>query len=184
MQAPHHPIFRDRALKHYMQSQRKDVLPHFSSIPVAIFLWVLLGLLIATGFMAWYIQIPVYLNGTGIVLSAKTQPLSTRDKAVALAFFQPGTTSGLQAGQTAKIQSSVTGSQQTSVILQVEPGVSSPTTIQNRYGVQVGQPVVVAFIDLGKNFPALYANSTLVVQVHIRTESLFSALTGIGKTGE
>lgn len=185
MQVPHHSIFRDKALKHYMQSQKKDVLPHFSPIPVAILLWILLGLLIATGFLAWYIQVPVYLNGTGLLSGARTQSLPGKSKTIALVFFQANAASGLRAGQPVTIRSSVNGAQSNGVVVEVEPGISSPATVQTHYGLQIGQPVVVAFVDLGKDFPSVrYANSALAVQVRIRTESLFSVMTGIRTTGE
>lgn len=185
MQVPHHSIFRDKALKHYMQSQKKDVLPHFNSIPVAIFFWVLLGLLIATGFLAWYVQVPVYLNGSGILPGTGTHSLPGKSKTVALVFFQPDKAHELHAGQAVTIQLSNKGTQPTGVISEIDSGISSPATVQARYGLQIAQPVVVAFIDLGNDFPStLYANSALVVQVLVRTESLFSALTGIGTTGE
>ena len=85
MVAQRHSIFRDKALKHYTQGRKKDILPNFSSIPVAIFGWVLLGSLVATGLVAWLGQVPVYLPGTGIVLG-KADPASGAN---ALAFFAP-----------------------------------------------------------------------------------------------
>jgi hypothetical protein len=63
MLVPNHPIFRQNAVKHYMQSREKDTLPRFISLPIALFLWALLGLLLVVGLLAWYEQIPTYATG-------------------------------------------------------------------------------------------------------------------------
>src|SRR2546429_475543 len=70
MLVPNHPIFRNNAVKHYMQSRDKDSLPRFISLPIALFLWILLGLLLVVGGLAWYEQIPSYVSGNGVVLNA------------------------------------------------------------------------------------------------------------------
>ncbi|MBV9690195.1 MAG: hypothetical protein JO202_10860 [Ktedonobacteraceae bacterium] len=40
------PIFRDRAIKHYLQGRQKDVLPHLIAPPIFLLLWMLLILLL------------------------------------------------------------------------------------------------------------------------------------------
>lgn len=186
MIASRNPIFRDKALKHYMQNREKDVLPHFSSVPVAIFGWLLLGLLIATGLVAGYGQIPVSLTGPGIILGAGNTAQAGNGGAIALAFFPPSAASQLHAGQSALLQISANDAQLTSVIAQVEPGMSSPVAALEHYGQQVSssgqgnQPTVVVLFRLGTRFSANdYAGSALVVQVNAGTQSLFSAITGI-----
>jgi hypothetical protein len=186
MIAPRNQIFRDKALKHYMQSREKDVLPNFSSVPVAIFGWLLLGLLIATGLVAEYGQIPVSVAGSGIILGLGNPAQAGSDGTIALAFFPPSAAARLHAGQAALLQISANGVQLTSVIAQVEPGMSSPIAALEHYGQKVSssaqgnQPTVVVLFKLGPRFPASdYAGSALAVQVNAGTQSLFSAITGI-----
>ncbi|MGH2507876.1 MAG: hypothetical protein ACRDHZ_10815, partial [Ktedonobacteraceae bacterium] len=104
MIAPRNPIFRDKAVKHYMQNRKKDVLPNFSSVPAAIFGWLLLGLLIATGLLAGYGQVPVSVDGEGIVLSTGNPAQTANNGAVALAFFSPSVAAQLHVGQSVRIQ--------------------------------------------------------------------------------
>ena len=185
MVAQRHSIFRDKALKHYTQGRKKDILPNFSSIPVAIFGWVLLGSLVATGLVAWLGQVPVYLPGTGIVLGKADQASGAN----ALAFFAPGEVKQLQSGDTTRVQVGASGLQVPGTIVQVLPGTTNLATALAHYGLNFGgaslqsQQVAVALIKLGASFPAAsYTGSTVVVEANVGTESLFSALTGIGNS--
>ena len=40
------PIFRERAMKQYIQRRQKDVIPRLIAPPLFLLLWVLLGLLL------------------------------------------------------------------------------------------------------------------------------------------
>lgn len=186
MIVPRNSIFRDKALKHYTQGRKKDVLPNFSSIPVAVFFWVLLASLIATGLLAWYGQVPIYLTGPGIVLNTRNQALPGNNEPAALVFFPPSASAQLHAGLSVNIQLGISGQQLTSTIAEVEPGTTSPAAALAHYGLNTGgssqanQPTVVVVVRLGANFPvALYAGSPLAVEVNVGTRSLFSALTGL-----
>lgn len=186
MIAPRKPIFRDKALKHYMQNRKKDVLPNFSSVPAAIFGWLLLGLLIATGLVAGYGQVPVSVTGSGIVLGTGNPAQAGSSGAVALAFFPPSAAARLHAGQSALLQVSTTGTQLTSAIAEVEPGMSSPAAALEHYGQKISssaqgaQQMVVVLFKLSPRFPVSdYAGSPLAVQVNAGTQSLFSAIAGM-----
>ena len=187
MIAQRHAIFRDKALKHYTQGRKKDVLPNFSSISAGLFAWVLLGSVIATALVAWYGQVPVFLPGSGIVLGNNSQASTTNSKANALAFFAPGYAAQLRTGDTAQIQLGASSSPVNGTIVQVLPGTTDLATALAHYGLRFGntpsqsQQVAVALISLGTGFPvASYAGSPLAMQVNVGTQSLFSALTGIG----
>jgi len=187
MIVPRRSIFRDKALQHYTQGKKKDVLPNFSSVPVAIFFWVLLGALTATGLLAYFAQVPVYLAGPGLVLGAGNHALPGTNEAVAVGFFAPDSASHLHAGQSVQVQISTSGQQLDSTIVEVEPGTSDPAAVLEHYGVQIGssaladQPEVVVLVSLGTSFPvALYSDSALALEVNVGSQSLFSALTGLG----
>lgn len=192
MQVPRHSIFRDKALKHYAQGRKKDILPHFSSFSVAIFFWTLVALLSATGLLAAYAQVPVYLTGTGIVLNASGHTLPGQNAPVALAFFQPNTSAELHRGLPVVIQVGSNGQQLTSMITAVESGTTSPAAALAHYGIKLGtssltsEPAVIVFISLGASIPtALYTGDALAIEVKIGTQSLFASLAGAGNaTGE
>lgn len=187
MVAQRHAIFRDKALKHYTQGRKKDVLPNFSSLSAGLFAWLLLGSLIATGLVAWYGQVPVFLPGSGIVLGNSSQASVTNSGANALVFFSPDQATRLHVGDKAQTQLGTNGSNINGTIVQVLPGTTNLATALSHYGLSFSnttaqsQQVAVALLNLGTRFPAAsYAGSSIVVQVNVGTESLFSALTGIG----
>ncbi len=182
-----HAIFREKALKHYTQGRKKDVLPAFSSISAGFFAWVLLGSLIATGLVAWYGQVPVFLPGSGIVLGENSQAAPSSGGASALAFFAPGQAARLRAGDTAQVQFGASTSHIDGTIAQVLPGTTDLASALAHYGLSLGnasapgKQVAVALIKLGSGFStASYAGNVVVVEVSVGTQSLFSALTGIG----
>lgn len=186
MIAPRNSIFRDKALKHYMQNRKKDVLPNFSSVPTAIFAWLLFVLLLATGLVAAYGQVPVSVTGAGLVLGTENAAQEGSNGAVMLAFFPTSAAAQLHAGQSAKIQVGGSSLELTGVIAQVEPGTSSPAAVLERYGektsgpTQAQQQTVVAVLKPGANVQAAtYIGSALVVQVNAGTQSLFSAISGL-----
>jgi hypothetical protein len=179
MRASQNSIFRDKAIKHYTQQKKRDILPNFSSIPVAIFLWILLGSLLATGLVTWHTQVPVYLTGTSIVLGSAAQDT------VALAFLAPKSSTRLHAGLTVHLQTGAAGSQFTSRLVAVEPGI---TTLANAFEharlpvaqtSEMQQGVVILLINQNPAV-ALQRGSVLAVQVTLGTHSLLSAISGIG----
>lgn len=189
MLAARHSIFRDKALKRYIEGRKKDVLPNFSSIPVAIFFWVLIGSFTATGLVAWYMQVPVYLAGPGIMLGEGNAAQGASNGATALVFFSPGASAKVHVGQSAQIQTSTGGSPLTGAIVEVAPGTTNLAAALQHYGLGSGsasstslssQQVVVALLKLGAGVPAtLYPGSFLTVEVNVGTQSLFFALAGI-----
>jgi uncharacterized RDD family membrane protein YckC len=51
MTASPRSIFRERAIKQYVQGRQKDVLPHLIAPPIFLLLWVLLVLLLIVMFL-------------------------------------------------------------------------------------------------------------------------------------
>lgn len=178
-----HAIFREKALKHYTEGRKKDVLPHFSSISAGLFAWMLLASLIATGLVAWFGQVPVFVPAYGIVLGDASK---TDDGANALAFFAPAQAGQLQAGDTTQIQLGSSSSHVAGTITRVLPGVTDLTRALTHYGLNLGnsaptsQQVVVALVKLDNGVSAAnYTGSMMTMEVNVGTEALFSALTGI-----
>ena len=184
MMAPRNSIFRDKALKHYMQTRKKDVLPNFSSVPTAIFVWVLIGLLVATGLVAIFGQVPVSITGAGFILGAGSAQQSSG--AVVLAFFPVSAASQLHSGQAARIQVSTSNVETGGVVATLESGANNPMAALERYGQQVSSPtranqqMVVAVLKPNPGFQAThYVGSALAVQITTGTQSLFTAISGL-----
>jgi hypothetical protein len=186
MSVPKNPIFRDNAVKHYMQGRDKDTLPRFVSLPMALFLWVLLGLLLTVGVLAWYVQIPSYVSGHGVVLSSSYAPPSVSNGgAVAVAFFSVNQANNLHAGQRVFVSFASSTQSFTGTLLSIEP-VVSPAVASQRYGLANGaaslitQPSAAAIIRLNTTSPSLYAGNILTANVQVGSCRLISLLPGIG----
>ncbi|GHO92775.1 hypothetical protein KSF_028230 [Reticulibacter mediterranei] len=186
MLIPNHPIFRQNAVKHYMQSREKDTLPRFISLPIALFLWGLLGLLLVVGLLAWYEQIPTYATGQGAVLSPRYMSHYAQQGAVAAAFFAIDQAKYLHVGQ--RVAVSFTSSSDNSLkgtVLAVDAAVS-PDSALSHYGLSstsalsITQPSVVVIIKLDAVSPSLYAGSTLTANVQVGSRRIISLLPGIG----
>lgn len=187
MAVSRNPIFRDKALKHYAQGRRKDILPHFSSIPVAAFVWILLVFLIATAALSWYVQVPLYTNGSGLVLGTAQQKLSGSSGATAVGFFAPGNSARLRNGLSVRMQLGADSLQFAGTIARVEPATGQLALTLKRAGVSLtsllpgNQVAMIALIRLDATFPvAHYANQALILQVNVGTQSLFLALAEMG----
>jgi hypothetical protein len=186
MLVPNHPIFRQNAVKHYMQSREKDTLPRFISLPIALFLWALLGLLLVVGLLAWYEQIPTYATGQGAVLSSRYMSQYTDQGAVVAAFFAVDQAKHLHAGQSVAVKlTASSASTLEGTILAVDAAVSPDSAISH-YGLSsttalsITQPSVVAIIKLDAVSPSLYAGSTLTANVRVGSRRIISLLPGIG----
>jgi hypothetical protein len=173
-------IFRDRALKHYTQNKKRDILPNFSSISSAVFFWALLGLLAATGLLAWYTPVSLYTTGTGIVVqAAKSSGVSV------VVFFSPADAAKLHPGQSVHLGVGATGQQLESTLTEIQPGTATPAEVLRSYGLQINnpalnQPEVVTLVNLGNASPdSAYAGSIVSAQVEVGTQSLLSSIISI-----
>src|SRR6266849_4530547 len=131
-------IFREKALKHYTQGRKKDVLPNFRSISAGFFAWWLLISLCATALVACFGQVPVFLPGSGIVLGNSSQALSASNEVRALAFFAPDSASRLSAGDTVQVQFGASTSHINGSVAQVLPGTTDLASALAHYGLNLG----------------------------------------------
>jgi hypothetical protein len=181
-------IFRDQAIKSYIEKRDKDVLPHLVSPPVFLFLWILLGLLLAMGVLAWLVQVPIYLAGPGIILEQQPSSTSGQSEAIALIFFPASSASQVQAGLPVQVQIGSTGPALTTKIDQVEPGILSPSAARTRYALDssvsqlLTQPVIAVEARLGPPITAqMYAGSVVSAQVQVGSRRVLSLLPGFAQ---
>lgn len=183
MSIPNTRLFRNEALQHYFQGKEKYSLPRFMPFPIAIFLWILLGLSLTIGACAWHEEVPIYITGPGIILIQNhTTPL-TQDGSIGAIFLQPAQATKLHPGQAVFVQM-VTGTQEiSSTIERIEPGVSSPADVQQTYGLNsnfVTTPSVVAIINLQHIPASIFAGSVLVAHVQTGSRRFISFIPGVG----
>jgi hypothetical protein len=141
-------------------------------------LWILLGLCVAALVVAYLSQMPVYVNGAGVVLE--------RD-AIVLVFLptSPAHPLHIRAGAPVHLQIGTPSQTLNSTIDRVEAGVLSPAGAQKRYGLAdkisllITGPTIVASVKLGATFPSRsYAGSVVTVQVQVGTTNVLSILLG------
>lgn len=148
------PLFREHALQKYMQRRENDVLPRIVSPPVFICVWIIFGLVVASGLMAWLERVPVYVNGSGVVLTTGKNPNSSQNIVDALVFI-PVTASGqIRTGIHGKTQFRESGAYFDSTITSFELSELSPAAIQKYYQLscsaaqKVVEPSIVVHISV------------------------------------
>src|SRR5262245_45913348 len=92
-------IFRAEAVQRYWQRRDKVVLPRLASPATVRFLWIVLGLLIASGFIAWFAQVPVYASGLAVVVDGQGTNPSIPGEVLIVAFLPPQHRTRLSTGQ-------------------------------------------------------------------------------------
>ena len=184
---PEHTIFRQSAITAYKRSREKAVVPRLISWPIIVCLWLLLGVLIVTGFLAWYVQVPTYVDGSGIILARGDMLQPVYGGMVAVVFLPPDQSAHLRVGLPVDVQMGSAGVLVHSTIAQVEPGITSPDAARQRYrlggvgALLVTQPSIVVIIKLGTTLPATsYAGSLLTAKVEIGSQRLLTLLPGLG----
>ena len=185
---PEHTIFRQSAITAYKRGREKDVVPRLISWPIILCLWLLLGVLIAAGFLAWYVQVPTYVDGSGIILAQGDTLQSEYGKTVAIVFLPPDQSAQIRAGQPVDIQIGSAGMHVQSMIAQIEPGIMSPEAVRQRYRLEsvgalpITQPSKVAIIKLDTILPATtYAGSILTARIETGSQRLITLLLGSGQ---
>jgi hypothetical protein len=127
MQARERQIFRENAIKHYIQNQEKDVVLRILPVPAAVFLWVLLGFLFMAGMFTWNERIPTYVSGSGVVQE------TGRGDTVAVIFLPTEQAAALHSCMTVQIHVGATCPQVQSSILVVDEDFTSPESALIKY---------------------------------------------------
>jgi hypothetical protein len=174
-------IFRPGAVRHYVNPKENATLPQFASPRTSIFIWLLLGLFLIGGIVAWLIRVPVYSSGRAVV---------DRDNIV-VAFLPPDTHSRVHVGQTMLLKSEQSGVTQHARIIAVDDMISSPDDARSRFGLCsnavtiVDQPSSIIFAEfepIQNVLPAsAYKGSVYNVDVEVGSRRVISMLSGLGR---
>src|SRR5690349_6728841 len=127
MAQPRRQIFRESAMRQYVQRREQDILPQIVSPPVFACSWFLLALILMAGLLAWSAELPTYQSASGIITRQGQLPNSTSSNVQALIFFPSTDGSQLHAGLPIKLQIGSTGPSLSSTITSVEADIVSPS---------------------------------------------------------
>lgn len=176
---PESSIFREQALKRYLQRQHRGTLLRLLSPPIFIFGWLLLVFLVVAVVLAWYIRVPVYATGQGTLVLQDGQ-------VVAVFFVTPGQEQQIQEGQAVDLRIGPAAAQVDGVIMQRERDPIGPDEARQRFNLQgelaylIGGPSITVLVRLEAVVDAdLYVGSLCVVQVQTGSRSILSLLPGL-----
>jgi hypothetical protein len=168
-------IFRNKAVQHYIQSREKTILPLFVAPPVFAFYWLLLGIFLMSGFIAWFGQIPLYANGPGLISAQNTSVNQDNGQVIALIFLPADSSARPQPGWSALVQVGPTGPQINGTVDTIKPGVLSPGEVQKQYAFKVFTSVIVVSVKLGVQATSdLSAGSPVSAQIQIGSQRLLA----------
>jgi len=175
---PKLPIFRSKTLQNYMQNREKSVLPRIVAPPVFAFSWIVLMLLIAAGIAVWLGQVPSYVTGSGIILDT-SGTARQGDGAIAAILLPANAISYIRPGLRVQIQVGQAGPQLQRSIGGVSQKLLSPGAVQQKYGLEVTDPSLVATVALGSTVSRqLYVGSPIRAQILIGSQSLLTLFPG------
>jgi hypothetical protein len=182
MHVPKRQIFRESALQHYIRNREKDVLLRILPVPMAIFLWVLLSILLMAGILAWNMRIPTYTSGAGIV-----QP-GTGGNSIGVVFLPAGPTTTVHVGESVQVQIGPNSPQIQGNVMEVDPDIMSPDSTRQQFQLKgpgsylVTQPSLILLVRFRTAVPArTYAGSSLSAQIEVGSQRILSQLPWIGQ---
>jgi hypothetical protein len=126
---PVRPVFRDEAVRRYIESKQAGVLPVFVSPPVFAFVWVIVGILLSGGLFAWAVKVPQYTPAQAIVITTESENQAT----AFVCLVNPATSRNLYAGLKAFVRLGPGDQVAVSEIESIEPAVASPQSLLSRY---------------------------------------------------
>jgi len=145
----------------------------------------LLCLVVGVGLFASAQEVPVLVNGVGLVLTQEQHNALGSKGGTILVFLPASEAKLVHVGEPSRLQIDPTGPSYSSSIAQVEPGLLSPNDIYKQYGVvcstmlPITEPSVVVHVRLVPSLSShLYAGSQVRAQVQIGMQHLLS-LTGL-----
>jgi hypothetical protein len=187
-------IFRTEAVQRYIENRERAVLPRFVTPRTFLCLWLLLGLLVASGIVTWFTPIPVYASGPAIVVASRDDSAGTPDEVLVVAFIPAEHLPYVQVGQRLFVHLDAVGQPLHSSVVDVEPELISPAAARQRFtpdggaALSVSQPAAVVMARLhalpGDMPTAIYSGSIGHVDVEVGSRRVLSLVPWIGQIGE
>ncbi len=175
-------LFRQEALRHFMEGREPSVLPRFIRPRTFACLWILLALTLLAGLLVWTAKVPVYTSGLAIAREDQGQlRLFVLVPANAVAQLNVGQSVLIHwPGLLEPVRTQITG---------VDASPQSPAAARGRFGLSlesVPAAVAVATADadrawqsIGRKLPAeLHSGTTAPAEVETGTRRLISLVPG------
>jgi hypothetical protein len=182
-------IFREQAIKKYIQRQEQSVLLRVISPPAFVFLWILLLLFLGMGILIWSVQVPITVAGQGVVSEGGTEGETAGQEGqevVAVLFLPPGQQAGLRVGQLANVSIGTSQISLTGIIEHVATDLISPSEARTRFKLQgefaqlITGPSVMVTIRIGPASSAhIYVGSLCSAQMQVGSQNVLSLLPGL-----
>jgi hypothetical protein len=168
-------IFRSKAVEHYLRSREKTILPLFIAPPVFAFYWLLLGIFLISGLIAWFGQVPLYASGSGLISVQSTTENQDKAQVTALIFLPASSSTRPQPGWPALVQIGPTSPQLNGTVDTIKPGVLSPSEVQKQYAFKVFTSVIVVSVKLEVQAANdLDAESPVSAQIQVGSQRLLA----------
>lgn len=132
-------IYRRKTFSSYINEEQRLVLPKFVSPRTFLFLWILLGLLVAIGVLVCLIKIPLYTSGRGVVFVSSTTTSAPDNPECIVAFFPPDALLFLQIGRNMSVKFSERRQWFSLKIAAVEAKVLESSEMHQVYGLKTGK---------------------------------------------
>ncbi|GCE20134.1 hypothetical protein [Dictyobacter kobayashii] len=178
------PIFREGAIERYQQKQEQEVLLRVSYPPALIFFWIFLLTLFAAAGFALSIQVPIVIQGQGVVIERKVAGQAGTE-VVAELFFAPGQLAQLHNGQPVVVSIGATPTNVSGMVEHVDNNLISPDEARSRFKLQGGLAQVIigpsntVTITLSPTASTrVYAGSLCNAQIQTGSQSVLSLLPG------
>jgi len=178
------PIFRESAIERYQQRNEQSVLLRVSYPPALIFFWIFLLILFGAGGFAFSIQVPVVIQGQGVIIEQKIAG-QTGTAVVAELFFSPDQLAHLHTGQPAAISIGSPPSNVAGIVEHVDTNLISPDEARSRFNLQGGLAQVITGPSITVTIPmksaastSIYAGSLCNAQIQTGSQSVLSFLPG------
>jgi hypothetical protein len=180
-------IFRESAIKRYHQRQEQGALLHVAYPPALLFFWIFLLLLVGAGGFVGSIQVPILVQGQGVVVEQGAT--GQNEKAViAVLFLSPNQLTDLHIGQPTVVSIGSTPINVSGTVEHVDTGIISPDQARSRFNLQgvlaqviTGPSITVTiFIGLAAS-DQMYAGSLCNAQIRTRSQSALSLVPGFNQ---
>lgn len=166
-------IYRPKALQHYLEAGEQMILPPLVRPRTFLFLWLLLGLFLAGGSVAWLTHIPIRAAGFAVVTQAEGG--SPR----LICFMSAEAHSQVNAGQQVLVRAGPRGEYVAAEVQAVREEIISPYEVQTRFDLSeaaaslVTQPTTVVTASLPVISSPLAADALLgaVYNIEVTTGS-------------
>lgn len=182
---PETSIFRDSALKKYRQRQEQGVLLRVASPPMWVLLWAVLFLLLGAAGLAWSVEVPISVQGQGVVVEQGITG-QAGGAVVAVLFFSPDQLANLHEGQSATVSVGSPAINIVGSVGHVETTLVSPNEARRRYNgpaglaqVIAGPAVPVTIVIGSAASDQVYIGSLCYAQIQIGSQRVLSLLPGV-----